>query len=116
MTFLAGLFSHNGVCKTMSQVHIKVSKMAIKFSNAPPHLPEERMRDRLELSFSKPSRGGGEVDELEYDPKTGTGCVTFCNTGGLSVLEELRTCAQDFISYIMTVTESHIFRGEGKCS
>lgn len=42
------------------------------------------MRDRLELSFSRVSRGGGEVDKLEYDKHTGTGRVTFLNTGGVS--------------------------------
>ncbi|XP_051564389.1 N-myc-interactor-like isoform X5 [Myxocyprinus asiaticus] len=44
------------------EVHIKVSKKTVKFRNAPPTLPEERMRDRLELSFSRASRGGGEVE------------------------------------------------------
>ncbi|XP_076854435.1 N-myc-interactor [Brachyhypopomus gauderio] len=63
------------------EVHISVSKMRVDFSNAPSQLPEDRMRDRLELSFSKPSRGGGEVEALEYDPKTGKGRVTFVNTG-----------------------------------
>ncbi|XP_077071968.1 N-myc-interactor [Siphateles boraxobius] len=63
------------------EVHIKVSKKTIKFCNAPPTLPEERMRDRLELSFSRPSRGGGEVEKLEYNNSNGTGRVTFVNTG-----------------------------------
>uniref|UniRef100_A0A8C9S8A8 NID domain-containing protein n=1 Tax=Scleropages formosus TaxID=113540 RepID=A0A8C9S8A8_SCLFO len=70
------------------EVHISVSKKKIRFSNAPPVLAEERMRDRLELSFSKPSCDGGEVEQLEYDPQTGTGQVTFLNTGvaeGLSL-------------------------------
>lgn len=63
------------------EVHIKVSKKSIKFSNAPPILPEERMRDRLEVSFSKASRGGGEVKNVEYDKQSGTGRITFVNTG-----------------------------------
>ncbi|XP_056127329.1 N-myc-interactor [Rhinichthys klamathensis goyatoka] len=63
------------------EVHIKVSKKTIKFRNAPPTLPEERMRDRLELSFSRASRGGGEVEKLEYNKSNGTGRVTFVNTG-----------------------------------
>lgn len=63
------------------EVHIKVSKKTIKFCNAPPTLPEERMRDRLELSFSRASRGGGEVEKLEYNKSNGTGRVTFVNTG-----------------------------------
>ncbi|XP_007232472.3 N-myc-interactor [Astyanax mexicanus] len=63
------------------EVHITVSKKTIKFSNALSVVPDDRMRDRLELSFSKPSRGGGEVETVDYDPKTGTGRITFCNTG-----------------------------------
>ncbi|XP_048050721.1 N-myc-interactor [Megalobrama amblycephala] len=63
------------------EIHVKVSKKTIKFRNAPPTLPEERMRDRLELSFSRASRGGGEVEKLEYDKNNGTGRVTFVNTG-----------------------------------
>ncbi|XP_043088143.1 N-myc-interactor-like [Puntigrus tetrazona] len=63
------------------EVHIQVSKKSIRFSKAPPTLPEERMRDRLELSFSRVSRGGGEVEKLEYHRDTGSGRVTFLNTG-----------------------------------
>ncbi|XP_066497128.1 N-myc-interactor [Hoplias malabaricus] len=63
------------------EVHMTVSKRTIMFSKAPALLPVERMQDRLELSFSKPSRGGGEVEKLEYDPRTGTGRVSFVNTG-----------------------------------
>ncbi|XP_051761284.1 N-myc-interactor [Ctenopharyngodon idella] len=63
------------------EIHVKVSKKTIKFRNAPPTLPEERMKDRLELSFSRASRGGGEVEKLEYDKNNGTGRVTFVNTG-----------------------------------
>ncbi|XP_026073359.1 N-myc-interactor [Carassius auratus] len=63
------------------EVHIQVSKKSIRFCNAPPTLPEERMRDRLELSFSRVSRGGGEVEKLEYHRDTGSGRVTFLSTG-----------------------------------
>uniref|UniRef100_A0A8C2H5B5 NID domain-containing protein n=1 Tax=Cyprinus carpio TaxID=7962 RepID=A0A8C2H5B5_CYPCA len=63
------------------EVHIQVSKKSVKFCNAPPTLPEERMRDRLELSFSRASRGGGEVEKLEYHKDTGSGRVTFISTG-----------------------------------
>ncbi|XP_058248544.1 N-myc-interactor isoform X2 [Hemibagrus wyckioides] len=63
------------------EVHITVSKRTIEFSNAFTLLPEERMRDRLELGFSKPSRGGGEVERVEYDMKNGAGRITFLKTG-----------------------------------
>ncbi|XP_066544157.1 N-myc-interactor isoform X2 [Amia ocellicauda] len=63
------------------EVHFSVSKKTVKFSNAPPVLSDERMRDRLEMSFSKPSLGGGEVESVEYNKESGTGLVTFLNTG-----------------------------------
>lgn len=74
------------ICISSLQVHINVSKRTIEFSNADAFLSEERMKDRLELGFSKPSRGGGEVERIEYDMKTGAGRVTFLNTGGLYVV------------------------------
>ncbi|XP_036397288.1 N-myc-interactor-like [Megalops cyprinoides] len=63
------------------EVHMNVSKRKIRFSNTTPYLPEERMRDRLEISFSKPSQGGGEVEKVAYNKDTGAGEITFLNTG-----------------------------------
>ncbi|KAG5283241.1 hypothetical protein AALO_G00039930 [Alosa alosa] len=62
-------------------VHLNVSKKTVQVSQAPPFLPEERMRDRLEISFSRPSRGGGEVERVSYDKRSGTAEITFLNTG-----------------------------------
>lgn len=63
------------------EVHVSVSKKTLRFSNAPPSMTEERMKDRLEMSFSRPSRGGGEVEGVEYDKTNGTGQITFLDTG-----------------------------------
>ncbi|XP_046901998.1 N-myc-interactor isoform X3 [Hypomesus transpacificus] len=63
------------------EIHIDVSKKSVRFSDAPPIMAEERMRDRLEMSFSRPSLGGGEVKDVEYDKVTGTGQITFLHTG-----------------------------------
>ncbi|XP_042283269.1 N-myc-interactor isoform X1 [Thunnus maccoyii] len=63
------------------EIHLDVSKKELKVSNVPPSIPEERMRDRLEMSFSRPSRGGGEVEKVEYDKNTGTGQITFLHPG-----------------------------------
>ncbi|KAM4609216.1 N-myc-interactor [Polymixia lowei] len=63
------------------EIHLDVSKKELRFSNVPPSLPEERMMDRLEMSFSRPSRGGGEVERVAYDKNTGTGQITFLHTG-----------------------------------
>ncbi|XP_052378890.1 N-myc-interactor [Oncorhynchus keta] len=63
------------------ELHLDVSTKTLSFSNVPFTLSEERMRDRLEISFSKPSRGGGEVQRVDYDKHTGKGQITFLNSG-----------------------------------
>ncbi|XP_063070158.1 N-myc-interactor [Engraulis encrasicolus] len=63
------------------EVHLIVSKRTVQVTQIPPALPDERMRDRLEISFSKPSLGGGEVERVSYDRSIGTAQITFLNTG-----------------------------------
>ncbi|XP_028292352.1 N-myc-interactor [Gouania willdenowi] len=63
------------------EVHLDVNRKQLKISNVPPSMPEERVKDRLHMSFSRPSRGGGEVEQVEYDKNTGTGCITFLHPG-----------------------------------
>ncbi|XP_070771343.1 N-myc-interactor [Enoplosus armatus] len=63
------------------EVHLQMSRKELKVTNIPPSMSEERMKDRLEMSFSRPSRGGGEVESVEYDKNTGTGQITFVHPG-----------------------------------
>ncbi|KAM9365210.1 N-myc-interactor isoform 1-T3 [Pholidichthys leucotaenia] len=63
------------------EVHLDVSRKKLKFSNVPPSMPEEHVKDRLEMSFSRPSRGGGEVESVEYDKISGKGHITFLHSG-----------------------------------
>ncbi|KAJ8253280.1 hypothetical protein GJAV_G00211080 [Gymnothorax javanicus] len=63
------------------EVHTNVSKRKIRFNNLAPYLPAERMRDRLEIGFSRPSRGGGEVENVVYNIDKRKGEITFLNTG-----------------------------------
>ncbi|XP_041116419.1 N-myc-interactor-like isoform X2 [Polyodon spathula] len=63
------------------EVQLNMSLKKIEVSNIPPVLPEERIRDKLELSFSKPSLGGGEVENVDYDKDSGTAVITFVHTG-----------------------------------
>ncbi|XP_008327180.1 N-myc-interactor [Cynoglossus semilaevis] len=63
------------------EVHLNVSTKEVKVSNIPASCSEGRLEDRLEISLSRPSRGGGEVDSLVYDRETGTAHVTFLNPG-----------------------------------
>ncbi|XP_051259277.1 N-myc-interactor isoform X1 [Dicentrarchus labrax] len=63
------------------EVHLDVSRKALKVSSIPSSMPEERMKDQLVISFCRPSRGGGEVESVEYDQNTGTGQITFLHPG-----------------------------------
>ncbi|XP_058510737.1 N-myc-interactor [Solea solea] len=63
------------------EVHLDVFRNMLQVSNIPPSMPQERMKDRLEMSFSRPSRGGGEVERVTYDKKTGTANITFLHAG-----------------------------------
>lgn len=63
------------------EVHLNVSRKNVEIQNVPPSMAEERMKDRLQISFSRPSRGGGEVRRVDYDSDTGTGRVTFVHPG-----------------------------------
>uniref|UniRef100_A0A8C5KB43 N-myc (and STAT) interactor n=1 Tax=Jaculus jaculus TaxID=51337 RepID=A0A8C5KB43_JACJA len=44
-------------------------------------LPEEQMRDKLELSFCKSRNGGGEVESVDYDKPSGSAIITFVEAG-----------------------------------
>ncbi|CAG5866004.1 unnamed protein product [Menidia menidia] len=68
------------------QVCLDVSRKKLEVSNIPTAMPEDRLRDRLEMSFSKPSRGGDEVEEVDYDENSGTGCITFLRPGAAEKL------------------------------
>ncbi|XP_072875780.1 N-myc-interactor [Chlorocebus sabaeus] len=63
------------------QVYVEVSKMKINVTEIPDTLPEDQMRDKLELSFCKSRNGGGEVDHADYDRQSGSAVITFVETG-----------------------------------
>ncbi|CAK6448587.1 unnamed protein product [Pipistrellus nathusii] len=63
------------------QVFVEVSKMKVNVTEIPGELPENQMRDKLELSFSKSRNGGGEVECVEYDKQAGSAVITFVETG-----------------------------------
>lgn len=70
----------------LSQVHVNVSKTKINVTGIPDELPEEQTRDKLELSFYKSANGGGEVESVDYDKKSGSAVITFLKSGGTQTL------------------------------
>ncbi|XP_058404935.1 N-myc-interactor [Diceros bicornis minor] len=63
------------------QVYVEISKVKINVTEIPDELPENQMRDKLELSFCKSRHGGGEVESVEYDMRSGSAVITFVETG-----------------------------------
>lgn len=66
---------------TTFQVHIEISKVKINVTGIPAELPEEQMRDKLELSFCKSRNGGGEVETVDYDRRSQSAVITFVEAG-----------------------------------
>ncbi|KAM9850931.1 N-myc-interactor [Aulostomus maculatus] len=87
------------------EINLDISKKEIKVSKIPASFPEERMKDRLELSFCRPSRGGGEVERLEYNESTGTGHITFLNTGVAEKLAQEGSYCVDLDSQVKVQVE-----------
>nr|XP_054362199.1 N-myc-interactor isoform X3 [Mirounga angustirostris] len=65
------------------QVHEEYSTVKINVTDIPDGLPEDQMRDKLELSFSKSINGGGEVRCVQYDKQSRSAVITFVETGGI---------------------------------
>ncbi|KAM5280104.1 N-myc-interactor [Ctenodactylus gundi] len=63
------------------QVRVEVSKVKVNVTEIPDGLPEEQMRDKLELSFCKSRNGGGEVESVHYDKQSRSAVITFVEAG-----------------------------------
>ncbi|XP_008055609.1 N-myc-interactor isoform X2 [Carlito syrichta] len=63
------------------QVHVEVSKVKINVTEIPDELPEDQMRDKLELSFCKSRNGGGEVEHVAYNKQSRSAVITFVEPG-----------------------------------
>ncbi|KAK2516320.1 Nmi [Columba livia] len=65
------------------ELHVTISGKKINVSDIPElSIPEDWMRDKLELNFYKSKQGGGgEVENVSYDRQSGTAVVTFLTPG-----------------------------------
>ncbi|XP_021254535.1 N-myc-interactor [Numida meleagris] len=64
------------------ELHVTISGKKINVSEIPElSIPEEWMRDKLELNFYKSVHGGGEVENVKYDKKSRTAVITFTRPG-----------------------------------
>ncbi|NWQ73671.1 NMI protein, partial [Columbina picui] len=65
------------------ELHVTISGKKINISDVPElPIPEDWMRDKLELNFYKSKQGGGgEVENVNYDRQSGTAVITFLRHG-----------------------------------
>ncbi|XP_030912862.1 N-myc-interactor isoform X2 [Geospiza fortis] len=66
------------------ELHVTVSGKKINVSDIPElPIPEDWMRDKLELHFYKTEQagGGGEIEKVTYNKGSGTGVITFLKPG-----------------------------------
>ncbi|NWW53257.1 NMI protein, partial [Pedionomus torquatus] len=65
------------------ELHVTISGTKINVSEVPELcIPEEWMRDKLELNFYKSRQGGGsEIEDVSYDKKSRTAIITFLRPG-----------------------------------
>ncbi|XP_035754825.1 N-myc-interactor isoform X1 [Egretta garzetta] len=68
---------------TKFELHVTISGRKINVSEVPElSIPEDWMRDKLELNFYKSDQGGGgEVEDVSYDKQSGTAVITFLRPG-----------------------------------
>uniref|UniRef100_A0A8D0L003 N-myc and STAT interactor n=1 Tax=Strix occidentalis caurina TaxID=311401 RepID=A0A8D0L003_STROC len=67
------------------ELHVTISGKKINVSEIPElSIPEDWMRDKLELNFYKSELGGGgEVENVSYDKPSRTAVITFLTPGGI---------------------------------
>ncbi|XP_018409098.1 PREDICTED: N-myc-interactor [Nanorana parkeri] len=63
------------------EVNMNISRKKLKISNLPKDMPEEVLKDKLELYFYKSGVGGGEIEKVDYDRNNNTACVTYLQNG-----------------------------------
>ncbi|NXH16265.1 NMI protein, partial [Bucco capensis] len=64
------------------ELHLTISGRKIIVSEVPElSIPDDWMRDKLELNFYKSEHGGGEVEHVKYDRRSRTAVITFLRCG-----------------------------------
>nr|DBA19733.1 TPA: hypothetical protein GDO54_015516 [Pyxicephalus adspersus] len=63
------------------EVNMNISNKKLKVSNLPQDLPEETIKDKVELTFYKSGIGGGEIKNVDYDRNNNTAYVTYLQNG-----------------------------------
>ncbi|XP_040297304.1 N-myc-interactor [Bufo bufo] len=68
--------------RTMTfEVNMTISNTKVNVGNLPMNLPEETLKDKLELTFYKSNIGGSEIMAVDSDRSKNTACITYKENG-----------------------------------
>ncbi|XP_075687200.1 N-myc-interactor [Rhinoderma darwinii] len=63
------------------EVNMTIANTKVNVRNLPTCLPEETLKDKLELTFYKSNIGGGEIESVEYNKNNNSACITYKENG-----------------------------------
>ncbi|KAG9477585.1 hypothetical protein GDO78_002790 [Eleutherodactylus coqui] len=63
------------------EINMDISNTKVKVFNLPIDLPEETLKDKLELTFYKSNVGGGEIESVECNRNNHSACITYEENG-----------------------------------
>ncbi|XP_056390412.1 N-myc-interactor isoform X2 [Hyla sarda] len=63
------------------EVNMTISSTKVNVFNLPIDLPEDILKDKLELAFYKSNIGGGEIESVEYNRNNKCACITYKEDG-----------------------------------
>ncbi|XP_053554275.1 N-myc-interactor [Bombina bombina] len=70
------------LCKTVKfEVNLNISSKKMLVENVPFEIPDEYIRDKLEVTFYKSDIGGGEIENVEYDRCNNRATITYLENG-----------------------------------
>ncbi|KAJ1188523.1 hypothetical protein NDU88_005284 [Pleurodeles waltl] len=63
------------------EIHVAISRKDVCVKHLPGYVPEECLRDKLELHFYKSKVGGGEIDDVQFNTEAKMSTITFTDPG-----------------------------------
>ncbi|XP_039613268.1 N-myc-interactor [Polypterus senegalus] len=85
------------------EINYIISRKQLVVCDIPCVLEDDRMKDKIEISFSKPSQGGGEIENVNYNKQDGMAVITFLQTGVAERLAKKRKYTLDLGTRVCSV-------------
>ncbi|XP_063789825.1 N-myc-interactor [Pseudophryne corroboree] len=97
------------------EVNLDISTKKLCVSGLPADIPDQLLKDKLELTFYKSNIGGGEIEAVDYNRNKNSACITYLHNGvAQRVLKRSQHqlavgCAEHEIT-VQPVVEQHLHK------